>query len=147
MEKRDVRIKLNLTQEEYDTFKAKADEMELSMSAFCVEAINASMGKLKKLEPKHITVEPVDIFTDDITECLNKVGNKTAKLDRLLFTLSMKGNVASYELERLNTLVQELKAEEKEFNNNMVNVYDERLKMKKEICRDIRKAVKKKLEE
>ena len=145
-EKKSIRIKLNLTQEEHEAYKAKAEELGLSVSAFCVEAINLSMGKMRKIDPKLITVEPIDVYTEDIMEGLNKIGTIAAKFNRLLFTLSMKENVASYELERLDKLAKELAAVEQEFNNNMTAAYDERLKVKKAIIKNIDKRVKELLE-
>ena len=145
-ETKSIRIKLNLTPTDYEAYKAKAEELELSVSAFCVEAINASMGKMKKIDPKLITVEPIDVYTEDVMEGLNKIGTVAAKFNRLLFTLSMKENVASYELERLDKLAKELAAVEKEFNQHMVNVYEEREKTRKAIVKNIDKRVKAVLE-
>ena len=117
------------------------------MSSYCVQLINKSLGKVTKPDPKTITVEPVNIYTEDIQNCLSKIGNTASKLDRLIFTLSQKSNVADYELQRLVDLIEQLREEEKEFNGNMENIYEERLRMKKEILKRIDKQFKKLMEE
>jgi hypothetical protein len=99
------------------------------------------------MDPKLITVEPVDIYTDDVREALSKIGNTASKLDRMIFTLSQKGNVAEYELKRLFDLITQLKEEEKEFNQHMITVYEERSQVRKDALKRIDKIVKKAIKE
>lgn len=137
------RINLSMTSELYDEIAEKSEEQGFSMSAYCIQAIEKSLGKVQKIDPKLITVEPVNIYTDDIREGLNKIGNTAAKLDRLLYTLSQKESAADYELRRLSDLTNQLREEEKEFNQTLTKVYEERVSLRKEILKKIDKAVKK----
>lgn len=137
------RINLSMTDSFYEEIAAKAEEQGLSMSAYCIQAIEKSLGKVQKVDPKLITIEPIDIYTDDVREALSKIGNTAAKLDRLIFTLSQKGNVAEYELKRLVDLTTQLKGEEKEFNQHLTNVYEERSVLRKEMTKRVDKIVKK----
>ena len=140
---KDRRLNLSMTEELHSEISAEAEKLELSLSAYCIQAINKSLGKVTKPDPKTITVEPVEIYTQDVQDCLSKIGNTAASLDRLIFTLSQKSNVAEYELQRLVNLTNQLREEEKAFNEHMVNVYEERVKMKKEILKRIDKQFKK----
>ena len=137
------RLNLSMTDELHAQITEEADRLGLSLSAYCIQAIEKSLGKVQKIDPKFITVEPIDIYTDDVREGLNKIGNTAAKLDRLMFTLSQKGNVADYELKRLSDLTAQLKDEEREFNQNLVSVYEERVAVRKEAVKKIEKLFKK----
>lgn len=137
------RINLSMTDELYALITEEADKAELSLSAYSIQAIEKSLGKIQKIDPKLITIEPIDIYTDDIREALSKIGNTASKLDRLVFTLSQKSSVADYELKRLVELITQMKEEEKEFNQHMETVYEDRLRLKKEALKKIERVVKK----
>ena len=137
------RINLSMTDELYALITEEADKAELSLSAYSIQAIEKSLGKIQKIDPKLITIEPIDIYTDDIREALSKIGNTASKLDRLVFTLSQKSSVADYELKRLVELITQMKEEEKEFNQHMETVYEDRLRLKKEALKKIERIVKK----
>lgn len=137
------RINLSMTDELYALITEEADKAELSLSAYSIQAIEKSLGKIQKIDPKLITIEPIDIYTDDIREALSKIGNTASKLDRLVFTLCQKSSVADYELKRLVELIVQLKEEEKEFNQHMEITYEDRLRLKKEALKKIERVVKK----
>ena len=137
------RINLSMTDELYALITEEADKAELSLSAYSIQAIEKNLGKIQKMDPKLITIEPIDIYTDDIREALSKIGNTASKLDRLVFTLSQKSSVADYELKRLVELITQMKEEEKEFNQHMETVYEDRLRLKKEALKKIERVVKK----
>ena len=139
------RLNLSMTDELWDEISIKAAEEGLSLSAYCIQAIEKSLGKIQKIDPRLITVEPVDIYTDDIRDGLIKIGTTTSKLDRMLYTLSHKESVAEYELKRIADLTAQLKEEENEFNQLMVQVYNERSNLRKEILKKIDKLVRKAL--
>ena len=141
------RLNLSMTEELHGQILEEADKLGLSLSAYCIQAIEKSLGKVQKIDPKLITVEPVDIYTDDVREALNKIGNTASKLDRMIFTLSQKGNVAEYELKRLFDLITQLKEDEREFNQHMVTVYEERSQVRKDALKRIDKVVKKSIKE
>lgn len=137
------RINLSMTEGLYALITEEADKAELSLSAYSIQAIEKNLGKIQKMDPKLITIEPIDIYTDDIRKALSKIGNTASKLDRLVFTLSQKSSVADYELKRLVELITQMKEEEKEFNQHMETVYEDRLRLKKEALKKIERVVKK----
>lgn len=136
-------VSLYLTDAQYKQIAEEAEKIGVSLSAYCIQALEKGLGKVSKIDPKLITIEPIDIYTDDIREGLSKVGATAAKLDRLLYSLSMKENVAEYELKRIADLTAQLKEEEKEFNNTLTNVYEERASIRKEVLKKVDKIVKK----
>lgn len=137
------RLNLSMTEELFNEISVEAEKQNLSLSAYCIQAIEKSLGKVQKIDPRLITIEPVDIYTDDIREGLSKIGNTASKLDRMLYTLSHKEGVAEYELKRLADLTTQLKEEEKEFNQTLLRAYEERVNLKKAILKKIDKIVKK----
>lgn len=138
-------VSIYLTDKQYEELSTESQKEGMSLSSYCIKAIEKSMGKVQKLEPKFITVEPIDIYTDDIREGLNKIGNTAAKLDRLVFTLSQKGNVEEYELQRLVSLISTLRDEEKEFNESMKEAYEERTILRNRVIKKIDRMVKKEI--
>lgn len=140
---KDKRINLSMTDELYEEITKEAEKVDLSLSAYCIQSIEKSLGKVQKIDPKLITIDPIDVYTQDIQDCLSKVGNTAAKLDRLIYTLSQKGNVAEYELKRLVDLSNQLREEEKEFVTNMATVYEDRAQIRKDVVKRVDKIVKK----
>lgn len=146
-ELKNKRLNLSMTEELHAQISEEADKLGLSLSAYSIQTIEKSLGKVQKIDPKLITIEPIDIYTDDVREALSKIGNTASKLDRLIFTLSQKNNVAEFELQRLVALTNQLREEEKEFNQHMLTVYEDRSQLKKEALKKIDKIVKKAIKE
>lgn len=137
------RLNLSMTDELFETISQNAEEQDMSLSAYCIHAIEMSLGKVQRIDPRTVTIEPIDIYTDDIREGLNKIGNTAAKIDRLLFTLSQKESAADYEMKRLSELTNQLREEEKEFNDILLRAYNERVDVRKTVIKHIEKTVKK----
>ena len=137
------RINLSMSEKMYDEITAESQKQNMSMSSYCIQAIEKSLGKVQRMDPKLITVEPVDVYIDDVRRGLSTIGNTAVRLDRLVFTLSQKTNVPEYELKRLVELIEELKEEERQFNAHMLKVYEDRVKIKKDLTKRIEKIVKK----
>lgn len=137
------RINLSMSEKMYDEITAESQKQNMSMSSYCIQAIEKSLGKVQRMDPKLITVEPVDVYIDDVRRGLSTIGNTAVRLDRLVFTLSQKTNVPEYELKRLVELIEELKEEERQFNAHMLKVYEDRVQIKKELTKRIEKIVKK----
>lgn len=146
-EKKPKRINLSLTEKQYEEITSAAEELGISFSSYCVQAIEKSLGKVQKLDPKTLTIDPVDIYTDDVMEGLNKIGSISSKLNRLLYTLSTKESAADFEMKRLSDLTLELKEAEKEFGAHMETVYEDRVKLRKDILKKVDKKIKKLTEE
>lgn len=147
MKNKTKRIGINVSQENYDRYKSKADELEMSLSSFCCEAVESSLGKIKKVNQKTLTIEPIDIYTDDITEAINKFGSISTKLNRLLYTLSIKESAADYEMKRLYDLTLELKEAEREFGAHIESIYNDRAVVCKKAVKLIKDEVRRVLEE
>lgn len=137
------RINLSMSEKMYDEITAESQKQNMSMSSYCIQAIEKSLGKVQRMDPKLITVEPVDVYIDDVRRGLSTIGNTAVRLDRLVFTLSQKTNVPEYELKRLVELIEELKEEERQFNAHMLKVYEDRVQIKKDLTKRIEKIVKK----
>ncbi|MEE0930524.1 MAG: hypothetical protein UIM53_05945 [Acutalibacteraceae bacterium] len=141
--KKNKRLNLSMTDELFNEISANAEKHNISLSAYCIQAIEKNLGKVQKIDPKTITIDPVSIYTDDVREALNKIGNTAAKLDRTLYTLSQKNTVSEFELKRIAELTNQLKEEEKAFNNHMETVYEERAKLRKDILKKIESTITK----
>lgn len=137
------RINLSLTETQYQEITSAAEELDISFSSYCVQAIEKSLGKVQKLEPKTLTIEPVEVYTADIQECLSKVGNTVSKLDRLMYTLSQKSSCTEYELQRLSDLINELRESEQNFNEHMGTIYEDRTKIRRDILKRVDKKIEK----
>lgn len=142
-ELKNKRINLSMSEKLYDEIVEESQKQNLSMSSYCIQAIEKSLGKVQRIDPKLITVEPVDVYIDDVRQGLSTIGNTAVRLDRLVFTLSQKSNVPEYELKRLVELIEEFKEEERQFNAHMLKVYEDRVQIKKELTKRIEKIVKK----
>lgn len=141
------RLNLRLTESQYQALLSAAEEQGMSVSVYISEVIEKSLGKVQKLDPKTLTIDPVDIYTEDISEGLNKIGSISSKLNRLLYTLSVKESAADFEMKRLYDLTLELKEAEKEFGSHMETVYEDRVKLRKDILKRVDKKIKKLTEE
>lgn len=145
---RSKRINMSVTDLEYERIVAAAKERNLSTSNYCVQAVcNTFYGSQiiqpKKVEqPREVIISPVEIYTQDIQDGLNKIGTISSKLDRLIYTLSQKNSIADYEIEKLGKLITDLKEAEYDFNTHMATVYEERAKIRKEIMKKINKQLK-----
>ena len=141
------RLNLRLTETQYQKLTEMAAEENMAASVYIAEVIERHLGKVQKLDPKTLTIDPVDIYTDDVMEGLNKIGSISSKLNRLLYTLSTKESAADFEMKRLSDLTLELKEAEKEFGAHMETVYEDRVKLRKDILKRVDKKIKKLTEE
>ena len=134
--------KMYLTESKYDEIVEVAEKEGMSFSTFCAQAIDLQLHKAKKTAPPEtviIALEPVDIYTEDVTEALSTIGATANKIDRLIFTLSQKSNVSEMELKKLVELTTALKDSEAQFNENMKTVYEDRVKLRNDILKRVDK--------
>lgn len=142
IETRKKLAKMYLTESKYDEIVEVATREGLSFSTFCAQAIDLQLHKVKKTSPPEtiiIALEPVDVYTADVTEALGTIGATASKLDRLIFTLSQKTNVSEFELKKLVELTESLRESESEFNDHMKTVYEDRAKLRNDILKRVDK--------
>lgn len=146
--KKSKRINLSVTEEQYQEIMKASDEIGESASSYCVRAINQSLGKVEKIEPKNLSIklEPIEIYKDDIKEGYDKFGQLGNKLDRLIGTLSERNTVADFELKRLEELANNFMELEAEFIKTLNEVFEARSKEKDKIKNAAIKEIRKQLD-
>lgn len=151
-EKRDKRLNLRLTEEEYLEILEEAEKLEVPASTYCVNAIRAARGKVEKLEPKDINVNiaPIDVYKDDLERIAHQALMTSDKIDRLINTLEQRGAISDFEYKKIKELIIQLSESENAVGQQLNNIYEvrkqEAQQVKKEVQKNINRYMKDVLE-
>lgn len=137
-----------MTEEEYQEIMKASEEIGESASSYCVRAINKSLGKVEKIEPKNFNFQTtIDIYHEDFKTGVESCSGISRKLRRLVDTLEQRESCAEFEFQRLCEIANELDLNQKEFIRIMEEILKERNKVRDAALRSINKKVDKLLKE